>query len=123
MPLLLLPNLLSWQRAKKQREEVGVELYGFQQNLAKLQLSLEKAQGNYQSLSSSRVQVSSMQHQAGAPMCASSGCIAVHPTRCMSPAKALICTLKALCDTQDCTVRMYSSISDCQGATRLSIYP
>ncbi|KAF6257749.1 hypothetical protein COO60DRAFT_1639651 [Scenedesmus sp. NREL 46B-D3] len=43
-------------RAKKQREEVGVELYGFQQNLAKLQMSLEKAQDNYQALSSMRVQ-------------------------------------------------------------------
>lgn len=48
------------QRAKKQREEVGVELYGFQHNLAKLQMSLEKAQGNYQSLSSARVQVGSV---------------------------------------------------------------
>lgn len=34
-----------------------MELYGFQQNLAKLQMSLEKAQGNYQCLSESRVQV------------------------------------------------------------------
>jgi hypothetical protein len=34
-----------------------VELYGFQQNLAKLQMSLEKAQENYQALSSMRVQV------------------------------------------------------------------
>lgn len=34
-----------------------MELYGFQQNLAKLQMSLEKAQGNYQSLSESRLQV------------------------------------------------------------------
>lgn len=34
-----------------------MELYGFQQNLAKLQMSLEKAQGNYQSLSEARVQV------------------------------------------------------------------
>jgi hypothetical protein len=49
--------VLYLQRAKKQREEVGVELYGFQQNLAKLQMSLERAQGNYQSLSESRVQV------------------------------------------------------------------
>lgn len=55
--LLCLHVLLYLQRAKKQREEVGVELYGFQQNLAKLQMSLERAQGNYQSLSESRVQV------------------------------------------------------------------
>lgn len=34
-----------------------MELYGFQQSLAKLQLSLEKAQGNYQSLGAARVQV------------------------------------------------------------------
>lgn len=34
-----------------------MELYGFQQSLAKLQMSLEKAQGNYQSLSAVRVQV------------------------------------------------------------------
>lgn len=34
-----------------------MELYGFQQNLAKLQMSLEKAQENYQALSSMRVQV------------------------------------------------------------------
>eukprot|EP00879_Flechtneria_rotunda_P033179 GHRR01036724.1.p1 GENE.GHRR01036724.1~~GHRR01036724.1.p1 ORF type:complete len:546 (+),score=242.57 GHRR01036724.1:177-1814(+) len=46
----------SLSRAKKQREEVGVELYGFQQSLAKLQTNLEKAQDNYHSLSSMRVQ-------------------------------------------------------------------
>jgi hypothetical protein len=57
IPVLSCNHAYCLQRAKKQREEVGVELYGFQQNLAKLQMSLEKAQGNYQSLSDSRVQV------------------------------------------------------------------
>eukprot|EP00877_Chromochloris_zofingiensis_P014228 jgi/Chrzof1/9059/Cz03g34170.t1 len=42
--------------AKKQRETVGVELYGYQQNLAKLQLALEKTQDNYQAISRIRVQ-------------------------------------------------------------------
>eukprot|EP00878_Enallax_costatus_P030136 GHUV01032788.1.p1 GENE.GHUV01032788.1~~GHUV01032788.1.p1 ORF type:complete len:692 (+),score=266.59 GHUV01032788.1:452-2527(+) len=42
-------------KTKKQREEVGVELYGYQQNLAKLQMSLEKAQENYQALSDQRM--------------------------------------------------------------------
>jgi hypothetical protein len=49
-----------------------VELYGFQQSLAKLQMSLEKAQGNYQSLSESRVQVGrqhTCQHTACKPCC------------------------------------------------------
>lgn len=45
------------QRAKKQREEVGVELYGYQQNLAKLQMSLEAAHDKYQQLSTARQQV------------------------------------------------------------------
>eukprot|EP00775_Hariotina_reticulata_P007189 gene7189-7403_t len=43
-------------RAKKQREEVGVELYGYQQNLAKLQMSLESAQDKYQQLNTARQQ-------------------------------------------------------------------
>lgn len=48
---------VSLQHAKKQRETVGVELYGYQQNLAKLQLALEKTQDNYQAISRIRVQV------------------------------------------------------------------
>lgn len=77
-----------WQRAKKQREEVGVELYGFQQNLAKLQLSLEKAQGNYQSLSDSRVQVSSMQHQASARQCVQVWVCCYPPCNVHEPSKS-----------------------------------
>lgn len=66
LPFIMLTCLSACllQRAKKQREEVGVELYGFQQSLAKLQMSLEKAQGNYQSLSESRVQVGTAQMPA-----------------------------------------------------------
>lgn len=66
LPFIMLACLSACllQRAKKQREEVGVELYGFQQSLAKLQMSLEKAQGNYQSLSESRVQVGTTHNPA-----------------------------------------------------------
>lgn len=39
-----------------------MELYGFQQNLAKLQMSLEKAQENYQTLNSKRAQVGNASH-------------------------------------------------------------
>lgn len=35
------------QRTQQQREAVGVELYGYQQTLAKLQMALEKAQESY----------------------------------------------------------------------------
>lgn len=45
------------QRAQKQREEIGVELYGFQQSLAKLQLLLERAQGSYASAQEERLKV------------------------------------------------------------------
>jgi ElaB/YqjD/DUF883 family membrane-anchored ribosome-binding protein len=44
------------QLAKKQREAVGVELYGFQQTLAKLQMSLQTTQANHRSLSAARQQ-------------------------------------------------------------------
>ena len=36
------------QRTQQRRESVGVELYGYQQTLARLQLALEKAQPNYE---------------------------------------------------------------------------
>jgi hypothetical protein len=35
------------QRTRQQREAVGVELYGFQQTLAKLQMGLERAHATY----------------------------------------------------------------------------
>lgn len=45
------------QAAKVKREAVGVELYGFQQNLAKLQLALEKTHETYQTINQVRMQV------------------------------------------------------------------
>lgn len=45
------------QNAKEKRESIGVELYGFQQNLAKLQLSLEQTHQNYQIINKMRTQV------------------------------------------------------------------
>lgn len=45
------------QNAKTKRETIGVELYGFQQNLAKLQLNLEQTHQNYQIISKARTQV------------------------------------------------------------------
>lgn len=45
------------QAAKDKRENIGVELYGFQQNLAKLQLSLEQTHQNYQMINKIRTQV------------------------------------------------------------------
>jgi len=42
--------------AKAKRETIGVELYGFQQNLAKLQLNLEQTHQNYQIISKARTQ-------------------------------------------------------------------
>ncbi|GIL43650.1 hypothetical protein Vafri_1318 [Volvox africanus] len=44
------------QQAKSKREALGVELYGFQQNLAKLQLSLEQTHQNYQVINRERQQ-------------------------------------------------------------------
>lgn len=46
------------QNAKSKRESIGVELYGFQQNLAKLQLSLEQTHQNYQMINKMRTQAS-----------------------------------------------------------------
>jgi nitrate reductase assembly molybdenum cofactor insertion protein NarJ len=55
---ILLPLRLPFlQNAKAKREAIGVELYGFQQNLAKLQLSLEQTHQNYQIISKVRAQV------------------------------------------------------------------
>jgi hypothetical protein len=45
------------QRAKKKREDIGVELYGFQQSLAKLQLQLEQTHQNFQVINRVRAQV------------------------------------------------------------------
>ncbi|KAF8063043.1 CCDC40 [Scenedesmus sp. PABB004] len=47
-------NALS--RAKRQREEVGVELYGYQQSLAKLQMGLERAQDGFAALAATRAE-------------------------------------------------------------------
>ncbi|GLC36058.1 hypothetical protein PLESTB_000533200 [Pleodorina starrii] len=44
------------KQAKSKREALGVELYGFQQNLAKLQLSLEQTHQNYQVINRARQQ-------------------------------------------------------------------
>lgn len=44
------------QVAKQRRENIGVELYGFQQTLAKLQLQLESTHQNYQVISNVRAQ-------------------------------------------------------------------
>lgn len=42
------------ERSEKEREEVGVELYGIQQHLAKLQMQLENAQNNAASVAEFR---------------------------------------------------------------------
>jgi len=42
--------------AKSKREAIGVELYGFQQNLAKLQLALEQTHQNHQAITNAREQ-------------------------------------------------------------------
>ena len=49
-----LPALLAPQRTQQQRETVGVELYGYQQTLAKLQNALDKARDTYAGASSTR---------------------------------------------------------------------
>ncbi len=46
-----------FQMAKAKRENIGVELYGFQQGLAKLQMQLESTHQNYQAISKVRTQV------------------------------------------------------------------
>ena len=51
---LCLPNPL--QDAKQKREDVGVELYGFQQHLAKLQLALERAGDEHAAVAGQRVE-------------------------------------------------------------------
>ena len=43
--------------AKTKRETIGVELYGYQQGLAKLQMQLETTHQNYQAISTIRKQV------------------------------------------------------------------
>ena len=42
------------QHAKTKREAIGVELYNFQQQLAKMQMQLEKSQENYANISQIR---------------------------------------------------------------------
>lgn len=51
-----LSALTRMQSAKAQRESIGVELYGFQQTLAKLQLALEQTHQNYVVVSGVRSQ-------------------------------------------------------------------
>ena len=48
---------LCMQMAKVKRESIGVELYGYQQGLAKLQMQLETTHQNYQAISTVRTQV------------------------------------------------------------------
>lgn len=43
--------------AKSKRENIGVELYGFQQGLAKLQMQLEATHQNYLLINKTRAQV------------------------------------------------------------------
>jgi hypothetical protein len=43
--------------AKTKRESIGVELYGFQQGLAKLQMQLESTHQNYQAINRVRTKV------------------------------------------------------------------
>ena len=45
------------QVAKKKREDIGVELYGVQQQLAKIQLTLERTHDNYNLIRTIREQV------------------------------------------------------------------
>lgn len=42
--------------AKKKREQIGVELYGYQQGLAKLQIQLESTHQSFQDISRMRAQ-------------------------------------------------------------------
>lgn len=50
------------QHAKTRREAIGVELYNFQQQLAKMQMQLEKAQENYAHISQIRQQAEEQLH-------------------------------------------------------------
>ena len=50
------------QHAKTRREAIGVELYNFQQQLAKMQMQLEKAQENYAYISQIRQQAEEQLH-------------------------------------------------------------
>ena len=49
-------RLLVLQHAKSKREAIGVELYNFQQQLAKMQMQLERSQENYAHISQIRRQ-------------------------------------------------------------------
>lgn len=44
------------QAGKKRREDIGVELYNFQQQLAKLQMALEKTHDEYTNLHRNRLE-------------------------------------------------------------------
>ena len=48
--------LVAVQDTKQKREDLGVELYGFQQQLAKLQMQLEKSQEQHVQVSQVRAQ-------------------------------------------------------------------
>ena len=50
------------QHAKTRREAIGVELYNFQQQLAKMQMQLETAQENYAHISQIRQQAEEQLH-------------------------------------------------------------
>ena len=50
-------DLWGAQVAKKKREDIGVELYGVQQQLAKIQLTLERTHDNYNLIRTIREQV------------------------------------------------------------------
>jgi hypothetical protein len=53
------------QVAKKKREDIGVELYGVQQQLAKIQLTLERTHDNYNLIRTIREQVRAAAASAG----------------------------------------------------------
>ena len=53
---IIILMLVAVQDAKQKREDLGVELYGFQQQLAKLQMQLEKSQEQHVQVSQVRAQ-------------------------------------------------------------------
>ena len=59
---------LCMQMAKVKRESIGVELYGYQQGLAKLQMQLETTHQNYQAISTVRTQVCTLWTRRGREM-------------------------------------------------------
>ncbi|KXZ41238.1 hypothetical protein GPECTOR_620g711 [Gonium pectorale] len=61
------------KQAKAKREALGVELYGFQQNLAKLQLALEQTHQTYQVINRAREQCEEQLGQLRQQMAAEEG--------------------------------------------------